>query len=157
MNKNVLTINESQLSNAIMSVLREWYGRGKENFLSNGESDGYDDSRYGNGTVTIEAYDLDEYIEDALGFDESDTFVQELSNYNMWPVKIVVNFNGTEGMKGDGYLTPDDPDKYEITDWNIVGENEIQDEGLRNTLKQIVETYMSDFDIEDYLSSNNMI
>lgn len=107
--------------------------------------------------MTIEAYDIDEYIEDALGFDETDTFVEELSNYNMWPVKIVVNFNGTEGMKGDGYLTPDDPDKYEITDWNIVGENEIQDEGLRNTLKQIVETYMSDFDIEDYLSSNNMI
>lgn len=152
-----IKLNESQLrefiSYSVARILREGYGRSYD-VMGNQE---YEYSNYGYDSLVIEP-DLDEFIDELEnGNDEGDAFVRELDRYGMWPVRVNVEYNVEEGMKGDGYLQPNDPDEYTVEGWEIIGEDKIQNQKIKALLHRMVELYMEDFNIEEELASQGRL
>ena len=121
------------ISYSVAKLLKEAYG--KPIYDAHGEYDGDEESDYGTDSFVFEP-DIDRYLSDEVDFPE-------------YP-KVKVYFTRTEGMKGDGYLTPDDPDSYELDSWEIVN-----GEGMSPEVLDAVNQYMeNDFDIEEAASEH---
>lgn len=135
MAKRQITLSEEKLRNfisySVARLLKEAYG--KPIYDRHGEYDGYEDSKYGSDSFVFEP-DIDKYLDDDVDFPE-------------YP-KVKVYFTRTEGMKGDGYLQPDDPDEYELDSWEIVNQEEMTPEVI-DAVKQYME---NDFDVEEAAS-----
>lgn len=116
------------ISYSVARLLREAYG--KPIYDAHGEYDGYEDTKYGTDSFVFEP-DIDKYLSDEVDFPE-------------YP-KVKVYFTRTGGMKGDGYMQPDDPDEYKLDSWEIVNRNAATPE-VMNAVKQYME---NDFDIEE--------
>ena len=99
------------------------------------EYEGEDGSPYGGDSIVIQPDELEEYVPEDL----------ELP-------KIRVYYDVTEGMKGDGYMQPDDPDEYEVTDWEVINKEKYPPEVL-----EAIKNYMeNDFDIEEEVSGHRL-
>ena len=138
MSKKQIVMSEEKLRNfisySVAKLLKEAYGR--PIYDANGEYDGSEESDYGEDSLVFEP-DIDEYLSDEVDFPS--------------PIKVEVNYTRTEGMKGDGYMQPDDPDDYEIDSWRIIN-NDIPME-VRQEVMRAVKMYMeNDFDIEEAVS-----
>jgi hypothetical protein len=132
MAKRQITLNEEKLrefiSYSVARLLKEAYG--KPIYDRHGEYDGYEDTKYGSDSFVFEP-DIDKYLSDEVDFPE-------------YP-KVKVYFTRTEGMKGDGYMQPDDPDEYKLDSWEIVNQEGMTPE-VMNAVKQYME---NDFDVEE--------
>ena len=132
MSKRQIVMSEEKLRNfisySVAKLLKEAYG--KPIYDAHGEYDGYEDTPYGSDSFVFEP-DIDKYLGDDVDFPE-------------YP-KVRVYFTRTEGMKGDGYLQPDDPDEYELDSWEIVNQGGMTPE-VMNAVKQYME---NDFDVEE--------
>ena len=135
MAKRQITLSEEKLRNfisySVARLLKEAYG--KPIYDRHGEYDGYEDTKYGSDSFVFEP-DIDKYLNDDIDFPE-------------YP-KVKVYFTRTEGMKGDGYMQPDDPDEYELDSWEIVNQEGMTPE-VMNAVKQYME---NDFDVEEAAS-----
>lgn len=135
MAKRQITLSEEKLRNfisySVARLLKEAYGR--PIYDAHGEYDGYEDTKYGTDSFVFEP-DIDKYLSDEVDFPE-------------YP-KVRVEFTRTEGMKGDGYLQPDDPDDYKLNSWEIVNQEGMTPE-VMNAVKQYME---NDFDVEEAAS-----
>ena len=139
MAKRQIVLNEQQLrefvSYSVARILREAMGR--PIFDKYGEYDGAEEGDYGEDSFVFEP-DLDEYLSDEVDFPS--------------PIQVEVSFTREEGMKGDGYMQPDDPDNYELDSWRIVN-NDIPME-VRREVENAVKQYMeNDFDLETEASA----
>jgi len=122
------------ISYSVARLLKEAYG--KAIYDRNGEYDGAEESNYGKDSFVFEP-DIDQYLRDEVDFPS--------------PIKVEVSFTRSEGMKGDGYMQPDDPDSYEIDSWRIVNDD-IPNE-VRKEVEDAVRQYMeNDFDVEEAAS-----
>lgn len=134
MAKKQITLNEQQLrefvSYSVARILKEAMGR--PIFDKYGEYDGSEESDYGEDSFVFEP-DLDEYLSDEVDFPS--------------PIQVEVSFTREEGMKGDGYMQPDDPDSYELDSWRIVNDDIPME--VRREVENAVNQYMeNDFDLE---------
>ena len=135
-----IRLSEGQLrefvSYSVARLLKEAVGR--DIYLSNGEYDGYEEDEYGTDSFVFEP-DIDKYLDDSIDFPE-------------YP-KVKVYYTKSEGMKGDGYMQPDDPDTYDLDFWEIVNQNGMPQEVIKAT-----EQYMeNDFDLEEEAANHEMM
>lgn len=153
---NEVRLNEEGLRNlisySVAKLLKEAYG--KPFYGQNGEFDNFEDSKYGTDSTVITP-DLDQMLDDLGDNGEGDALVDELDKYGMWPIKVKVHYTTSRGARGDGYLQPDDPDTTNVDDWEIVGEENITDEQMRDMVHSMVERYMEGFDADNELSNLN--
>ena len=120
------------VSYSVARILKEAMGRSI--YDKNGEYDGAVESMYGTESKSI---DFDPFEDDdmmaafesvlnsgkygRLSKDDFDEY--EDGRYGMvFPVKVKVNYEVKQGMKGD-YMQPDDPDEVEVTNWELVDNN----------------------------------
>lgn len=132
MGKKRISLNENDMrkfiSYSVARLLKEAYGR--PIFDKHGEWDGDEYTPYGGDSFVFEP-DIDKYLGDDVDFPE-------------YP-KVRVEYTKTEGMKGDGYLQPDDPDEYTLDGWDIVNKDILPQEAIA-----AVKMYMeNDFDLEE--------
>lgn len=126
-----IRLNEKQLrefvSYSVAKLLKEGM---RPIYDKHGEWDGDEYSPYGSDSFVFEP-DIDKYLGDDVDFPE-------------YP-KVRVEYTKTEGMKGDGYLQPDDPDEYTLDGWDIVNKENLPQEAI-----EAVKMYMeNDFDLEE--------
>jgi hypothetical protein len=136
---NEIRLNEENfrkfVSYSVARILKESY-YGRPIFDRHGEYDGSEAGSYGENSYVFEP-DIEKYI-DSEDFEDV-PFPQ-----------VKVYFTKTEGMKGDGYLQPDDPDEYELESWKLLDKEKYPRE-----IVDAVERYMeNDFDLEDSVASN---
>lgn len=135
-----IRLSEGQLrefvSYSVAKLLKEAMGR--DIYLSNGEYDGYEEDEYGTDSFVFEP-DIDKYLDDDIDFPE-------------YP-KVKVHYTKSEGMKGDGYMQPDDPDAYSLDSWEIVNQAGMPQEAIRAT-KEYME---NDFNLEDEAANHEMM
>ena len=136
---NRIKLTEEGLRNfvsySVARILKESY-YGRPIFDRHGEYDGSEAGSYGEDSYVFEP-DIEKYI-DSEDFEDV-PFPQ-----------VKVYFTKTEGMKGDGYLQPDDPDEYELDSWTLLDK-----EKYPRKIVDAVEKYMeNDFNLEDSISSN---
>lgn len=154
-----IKLSENQLrefvSYSVTKLLKEALGR--PIYDRNGEFDGYEGGKYGANTMKLsfspdEGKDMEWAIESVI--DEGnypgltmDMFLDGGRYEDIWPIPIEVSYNISQGMKGDGYLQPDDPDEAEITGWEVLNPNSlnIPDE-LVGFIKDALNRYMEDED-----------
>ena len=136
MEKRKIQLTEEKLrefvSYSVARILKEAMGR--PIYDKNGEYDGSEDSKYGSDSTEIE---FDPYEDDGMmaAFDSvldngkyqglsKDMFDDyEDGQYGrIFPVSVKVFYDTKEGMKGDGYLQPDDPDEINVTGWKILSD-----------------------------------
>lgn len=137
--RNRIKLTEEGLRNfvsySVARILKESY-YGRPIFDRHGEYDGSEAGSYGENSYVFEP-DIEKYV-DSEDFEDV-PFPQ-----------VKVYFTKTEGMKGDGYLQPDDPDEYELDSWTLLDKEKYPRE-----IVDAVEKYMeNDFDLEDSISSN---
>ena len=155
------------VSYSVSRLLKE--AMGKPIYDRHGEYDGRMSSRYGDDSVDIEFNPFDDnmmmnalegVIEDGKYpgislemFDEGGQY------YDIWPLEIRVEYTSEEGMRGDRYQ-PNDPDKYEVTGWNMISvPEEVQDQNVRNFLTDVIDSYLNEgyFNLEDCLGEKGML
>lgn len=155
------------VSYSVSRLLKE--AMGNPIYDRHGEYDGRMSSRYGDDSVDIEFNPFDDdmmmnalegVIEDGKYpgislemFDEGGQY------YDIWPLEIRVEYRSEEGMRGDRYQ-PNDPDKYEVTGWNLISvPEEVQDQNVRNFLTDVIDSYLNEgyFNLEDCLDERGML
>ena len=169
MGKKQITLNEENLRNfisySVARLLKEAYG--KPIYDAHGEFDGYEDSKYGFDNMKI---DFDPFEDD--GMMSAFESVLESGKYpglskemfddyedgqfgRIWPVKVEVNYDVKQGAKGDGYLTPDDPDEINVTGWNIIDDQNKFGEAA-GLVKDVIDTYFRDgyFDADEVIGDS---
>ena len=119
------------ISYSVARLLKEAYG--KAIYDRNGEYDGAEESEYGEDSFVFEP-DIDQYLRDEVDFPS--------------PIKVEVSFTRSEGMKGDGYMQPDDPDDYELGSWRILN-RDVPEEFQQDVLNAVKQYMENDFDIEE--------
>lgn len=155
--KRQVRLNETQLrefiSYSVGKILKEAMGR--PIYDRHGEYDGYEYSNYGSDSMQIDfdPFDNDDMMSafqsvfesgkyEGLSPEMFDAF--EDGQYGeIWPIKVEVDYDVTEGMKGDGYLQPDDPDEVKVTGWNVL--SDLGQLGpAANVVKDAIDTYFRD-------------
>lgn len=131
MAKKQIRLSEENLRNFISYSVAKLLKEGWRPFYDkHGEWDGDEYTSYGSDSFVFEP-DIDRYLDDDADFPE-------------YP-KVRVEYTKTEGMKGDGYSQPDDPDEYTLDGWDIVNK-----ENLPQEVIEAVKMYMkNDFDLEE--------
>ena len=119
------------ISYSVARLIKEAYG--KAIYDRNGEYDGAEESDYGEDSFVFEP-DIDQYLRDEVDFPS--------------PIKVEVSFTRSEGMKGDGYMQPDDPDDYELGSWRILN-RDVPEEFQQDVLNAVKQYMENDFDIEE--------
>ena len=185
--RNRIKLTEEDLRNfvsySVARLLREAYDfPGKEIMLSNGESDGFERSEYGSSDVEIkftdwmnEAYlDAKRLIlkvneENGGKFSEilsqenspEDSFYECIAGLPEDAFIVCLDFTYEQGMKGDGYLQPDDEDSLTINKRELKQPNAnnavqtIQDPMVKELVVAVINEWVDWVD-EDYIKEHVM-
>ena len=144
-----ISLSESQLREFISYSVAQLLKESRPIYMKrNGEEkyEGEDGGIYGNNKITIEP-DIDDQIDDQT--------YDALDFLGIMPLKVDVSFSVSEGMKGDRYMTQDDPDEYKVTGWKIEGIEKLEKyPQFKSIIEELVKDYMeNDFDIEEEVSN----
>ena len=124
-----IRLNEKQLREFVSYSVAKLLKEGLRPFYD--KYDGFDRyayTPYGNDSFVFNP-DIDKYLSDDIDFPEDP--------------EVKVEYEKIAGMKGDGYLQPDDPDEYILKSWDIVNK-----EGQPQEVIEAVKMYMeNDFDL----------
>ena len=185
--RNRIKLTEEGLRNfvsySVARLLREAYDfSGKEITLSNGETDGFEHSEYGSSNVEINFTDwMDEAYPDAkrlilkvneenggkfseiLSQENSpeDSFYECIANLPEDAFVVCLDFTYEQGMKGDGYLQPDDEDSLIINKRELKQPNandavqSIQDPTVKELVIAVIKEWVDWID-EEYIKEHVM-
>lgn len=169
MAKRQIKISESKLhdfvSYSVARLLKEAIGR---ELTYNGDFDGYDEGKYGSGTLKL---NFDPYEDDNMKWavesviDEGnypdlslDMFLEGGQYEGIWPIPLQIRYNVSQGLKGDGYLQPDDPDEIEVTRWDVLNPRALNvPDGLKRFVSDVLNRFIEEEDIiKEYIDDNEM-
>lgn len=171
------------VSYSVARLLKEAYDfPGKEITLSNGESDGFEHSEYGSSNVEVKFTDwMDEAYQEArrlilkvneenggkfseiLSQENSpeDSFYECIAGLPEDAFVVSLNFTYEQGMKGDGYLQPDDEDSLTINKRELKQPNannavrSIQDPTVKALVVAVIKEWVDWVD-EEYIKEHVM-
>ena len=129
MKRKTIRLKEAQfrelVSSSVKKILKEALSHSIDG--SHGTFGGWETGKYGHNSMEIDFDPTDndkmaQALQDAFEYGEfkglsPEMFMEGGQYSDIWPIKVRIDYEIKQGGKGDGYLSPDDPDEVEIKNW----------------------------------------